>query len=85
MKRSAKTHLFQKLISLSLHTHFVEDVAKAVHVKRGHTGDAFQTESLRTVTRLDTKEEASGSADNCTAFPGEAVGNIYMDYAVCYG
>ena len=51
--------------------HLIEDVAKAVHVQRGETVDGLQAKSLSAVTRLDTKKEARGTAENCAAVPGE--------------
>ena len=55
--------------------HLIQDVSKAVHIQGGEIGDAFQAESLGAVTRLDTKEEACWTADNCTAIPaGQSLG-----------
>ena len=67
-------HLF-KLLPCT--PHLIQDVAKAVHVQGGQTGDAFQAQGLGTVTGLDTKEEAGGTADNCTAIPGESINREY--------
>ena len=74
-KWPAKTHLLKKVIfwysSYCLLAHLIEDVAKAVHVQWCNTVDGFQAKSLGSMTWLNTKKEASGSAENCAAVPGE--------------
>ena len=48
-------------------------MAKAVHVQGGQVVDAFQAKSLGAMARLDSKKEAGGTAENCTAIPGVTV------------
>ena len=48
-------------------------MAKAVDVQGGQVVDAFQAKSLGAMARLDSKKEAGGTAENCTAIPGVTV------------
>ena len=84
-KGSTKTHLFQisifPTLIVSLLANLIQDVSKAVHIQGGEIGDAFQAESLRAVTGLDTKEEACWTADNCTAIPaGQSLGESDLGF-----
>ena len=64
----------------------IEDVAKAVDVQGGQVVDAFQAKSLGAMARLDSKKEAGGTAENCTAIPGVTVrlkgSKVYMGVGV---
>ena len=77
-KRPTKAHLFTTINFFPKHyclqsADLIEDVAKAVHVQGGQVVDAFQAKSLGAMARLDSKKEAGGTAENCTAIPGVTV------------